>query len=237
MKQRRFQLSNLGITRGALVVLGLELGVSLIWLMSRQDARTSIGQWALAYPTNVFERGRVWTLVTSPLLETSFVSLLFLAFTMWMFVPTLERFWGTARFYRFVIATSVAGTLCGTLVGWLLGIEQPIAGLSPFVYASFVAFGIVYAKQSVQFFGKLPLTGRQLMYGILGFLTLFVVLQQDWAQGAAFAGAIGTAALMVSKVSPALLWKKWRIRRARAKLTVMQGGAAPKKRDEQKYLN
>jgi hypothetical protein len=41
----------------------------------------------------------------------------------------------------------------------------------------------------------------------------------------------------VSKFSPGLAWKKWQIRRARAKLTVMQGGAAKKRPDEQKYLN
>ena len=236
MKQRRFQFSNLGITRGALIVLGLELGVSLIWLLSKQDARATIAEWALAFPSNVLEHGRVWTLLTSPLLETSFISLLMLGFVMFMFIPTLERFWGTARFVRFVIFTSLAGTVCGTLVGWLLGTDYPIAGLSPFLYASFVAFGIVYAKQPVQFFGVLP--ARQLMYGIIAFLTLYVVLQQLWAQGAAFAGAMAVSALMVSKFSPGLMWKKWRIQRARAKLTVMQGGVTSKKRpDEQKYLN
>ncbi|MGE0398917.1 MAG: rhomboid family intramembrane serine protease [Kofleriaceae bacterium] len=237
MKQRRFQFSNLGITRGALIVLGLELGVSLIWLLSNQQARAEIGPWIVSYPSNVFENGRVWTLVTSPLLEDKFISLLMLAFVMWMFIPTLERFWGTARFYRFVIATSLAGTICGNLAGWALGTDQLINGLSPFLYASFVAFGMVYAKQPVRFFGVLPLTGRQLMYGIIGFLILFVVLQQLWALGASYAGAMGMAALMVSKFSPSLLWKKWRIRRARAKLTVMQGGAAKKRPEEQKYLN
>lgn len=238
MKQRRFQFSNLGITRGALVVLGIELGVSLIYLLSNKDARSTIDEWALAFPSNVLEHGRVWTLISSPLIETNFISLLMLGLVMWMFIPTLERFWGTARFYRFVIATSLAGTVCGTLVGWLIGSEQPIAGLTPFIYASFVAFGIVYARQPVQFFGVLPLTGRQLMLGIIGFVTLFVVLQQHWALGAAYAGAMLTAAVMVSKFSPGLAWKKWRIQRARAKLTVMQGGVVSKKRpDEQKYLN
>jgi hypothetical protein len=42
----------------------------------------------------------------------------------------------------------------------------------------------------VQFFGVLPLTGRQLMYGYLAFLLLFVVLQQS-GRRAAFAAAMG----------------------------------------------
>ena len=122
--------------------------------------------WLAATPDNVFHHGRVWTLVTSPLLEIDFLSLLLSLFMLWMFVPTLERFWGTTRFYRFVAVTSIAGTVAGTLVGFALGREVPIVGLSPFVYASVVAFGVVYARQPVQFFGVLPLSGRQMMYEI-----------------------------------------------------------------------
>ena len=51
----------------------------------------------------------------------------------------------------------------------------------------------------MQFFGVLPLTGRQLMYGFIGFLVLFVVLQGAWEKGAAFAAAMVAAALMTSK--------------------------------------
>src|SRR5690606_25765999 len=109
----------------------------------------------------VFERGRVWTLVTSPLIEVEFFSLLLTGLILWMFVPTLERFWGTGRFYRFVAITSVVGMLGGCLVGFATGRDVPISGLTPFTYASIVAFGIIYARQPVQFFGVLPLTGRQ----------------------------------------------------------------------------
>jgi membrane associated rhomboid family serine protease len=161
---------------------------------------------------------------------------------LWMFVPTLERFWGTARFYRFVAITSIAGVVIGVLTAYLLGAHHtPIAGLNPFIYGSIVAFGIIYAKQPVQFFGVLPLTGRQLMYGFIGFQVLFITLQGMWAQGAAVAAGMIAAALMTSKrLNPGLAWKRWKIARARAKLTVMQGGQTGKpagKRDEQKWLN
>ena len=80
---------------------------------------------------------------------------------------------------------------------------------------------------------------RQMMYGFLCFLLVFVLLQQKWQEGAAIFGAMATGALMVSKRwSPGMVWKRWRIARARAKLTVLQGGARPApKRDEQKWLN
>jgi hypothetical protein len=41
----------------------------------------------------------------------------------------------------------------------------PTSGLNLLIYASIVAFGIAHARQPVQFFGVLPPTGRQLMYG------------------------------------------------------------------------
>jgi membrane associated rhomboid family serine protease len=238
--RRRLQSGNLGITRGALTVLGLELGLSMVWLLSNDETKAAIARYVAATPSGVFEDGRVWTLVTSPFLELSFINLLFHGFVMWAFVPTLERFWGTARFYRFVAVTAVVGTIVGTGVGYLLGYNRPISGLGTFLNAAIVAFGIIYARQPVQFFGVLPLTGRQLMYGIIALSALFVLLGGLWELGAAYAAAMLTAALMTSKRwSPGLAWKRWRIQRARAKLTVMQGGQGtkPAKRDEHKWLN
>ncbi len=241
-QRRRFQFANLGITRGALIVLGIEVGFSLVWLLSNPEAKQALAEWLVATPSAVFEHGRVWTLITSPFIEVDFIGLLLHGVVLFMFVPTLERFWGTKRFYKFVAITSLVGSLAGVGLGYLTGRDLPIHGLNPFIYASIVAFGIIYARQPVQFFGVLPLTGRQLMYGFIAFLLLFVGIQQLWEQGASFAAAMITAALMTSKrFSPGLVWRRWRVQRARAKLTVMQGGRASRsataKRDDQKWLN
>jgi membrane associated rhomboid family serine protease len=239
----RSRFSGLRITRGALIVLGLELGLSLIWLVADQATRDLFLRYLMVTPANVFVHGRVWTLATGVFVEPKFLALILHIFVMWMFVPTLERFWGTARFYRFVAITSLIATAVGCAVGYALGgveLHALIGGLDPFIYAAIVAFGIVYARQPVQFFGVLPLTGRQLMYGILAFLALSIVLSRRWPDGAAYAAAMVAAALLTSKRwSPALVWKRWRIARARARLTVMSGGKARSSppRDEHKWLN
>ncbi len=222
-----------------MVIFGISVGLSLVWMMCEPAAKATLTEYVVASPSQLFERGRVWTVLTSPFLEVEFFQLVLQGFMMFMFVPTLERFWGTARFYRFVAATSIVGLLVGVGVGQLLGTDVPIHGLGPFTWGTVVAYGIVYARQPVQIFGVLPLTGKQMMYGFMAFLAVFVLLQQKWQEGAAFAGAMITAAVMVSKRwSPGLVWKRWRIQRARAKLTVLQGGAPkPPKRDEQKWLN
>jgi membrane associated rhomboid family serine protease len=235
----RYRLSTPRITRGALVVLGIELGVSLIYLLSNGPTRGQLASWLVATPSAVFEQGWVWTLATSMFLELDFVALLLHAMMLWMFVPTLERFWGTPRFYRFVVITSLVGTIAGCLLGLATQRNLAVSGLSPFVSASVVAFGIVYARQPVQFFGVLPLTGRQLMWGFIVFDALYVLATQQWERGAALAGAMLAAAIMTSKRwSPALAWKRWRIARARSRLKVMPGGkGGGASRDEHKWLN
>ncbi len=222
---------SLRITRGAMIIAFLEVGLSLVWLLADKSSRLVLERWLVATPESVWSLGKVWTLATSALLETALLSLVLQLLVLWSLVPTLERFWGTPRLLRFAAATSIAGTVAGTLCGLALGREFPITGLDPFIYGSIVAFGIIYKTQQVQFFGVLPLTGRQLMYGFLGFAFLFVVLQGLWEQGAAFAGAIAVAALLLSKrASPAILWKRWRLQRMRRHLKVV--------RDEpEKWLN
>ena len=238
----RSRFSSMRITRGALIVAGLELGLSLVFLVLEPQDQQQIAPWLLATPETVFEQAHVWTLATSVFIQLRFLQLILHMLILWWFVPALERFWGTPRFYRFFAITSLAGTLAGCLAGLALGggyLRTPISRLDPFMDASIVAFGIVYARQPVQFFGVLPLTGRQLMYGILGFVALSVLLQQHWSDAASYAAAMLAAAVMTSKrLSPSLAWKRWRIARARARLTVMSGGKSrTPPRDEHKWLN
>ena len=47
-QRRRFDFSQLRITRGALILAALELGLSLVWLLASADARLSIDQYLTA---------------------------------------------------------------------------------------------------------------------------------------------------------------------------------------------
>jgi membrane associated rhomboid family serine protease len=232
-------LSQLRMTRGALTIAVLHVAVSLLYLVCDFDTRAKIAEYVIASPSLVFHQGHVWAFVTSPFFEPRFISLLINLFMLWAFIPTMERFWGTARFYRFFAITSIAGTLAGLLVGLALGRDMPIYGLSPFVLAAIVAFGVIYARQPVQFFGVLPLTGRQLMLGFLAVQALVTIFGQQWELGAAMAGASLAAYIITSrKWSPVLAWKKWRLARMRRRLSVIEGGVKPpRKRDEQRWLN
>jgi membrane associated rhomboid family serine protease len=224
-----FDTSQLRITRGALILLFLEVGISLIFYMSSRETKLALADWLVPSASGVWREWKLWTLATGPLLETSFAALIFQGLLLWLFVPQLERWWGTRRFLTFAALTSLAGSVFGTLGGLALGTSGHIDGLDPFLYAAIVAFGIIYAKQPVRFFGVLPMTGRQLMYGILAFLTLFVVLEAKWSEGIAFLAAIAVAVMLTSeRWSPRLAWLRWKQRRARAHLDVLQGGLGSK---------
>ncbi len=188
--------------------------------------------WLVATGHGVWGQGKVWTLATSPLLEPEPLTLLFHGLILWMFVPTIERWWGTKRFLRFALYTSLAGTAAGTIAAAFLPGGGAIAGLSPFVFASIVAFGVLYSDRPVQFFGVLPMTGKQLMIGIVAFNALFVLLGRQWALGAAYAASMALAWLLVSgKWTPKVWWLRRKQARLRRKLKVMKGGAdsPPKK--------
>ena len=228
--RRRIDWSQLRITRGAMWLLFVELGVSLVYMLLDKETRFEMAQWMVATSTGVWTEGKVWTLVTSPLLQPEIIALFFHGLILWTFVPTLERWWGTKRFLMFALYTSLAGTIAGTLAGLALGGPWAITGLDPFIFASIVAFGVLYARQPVQFFGVLPMTGRQLMWGIIAVSALFVILGQQWALGAAYAAAMGVAALLATgKWTPKLAWLKWKQRRARRRLKVVRGGDEPKR--------
>jgi len=221
------------ISRGALYILIATSSLSLVFLLAGDELKAEMARALAASGHSVWSELRLWQLVTSPLLEPRFIGLLFQAFMLWMFLPTLERWWGMKRFLYFALYTSLAGSLAGTLVSAAISAHPSIAfvsGLDPFIFGGIVAYGVLFANQRVQFFGVLPMTGRQLTIGISIFMLAFVFIGQQWPQGAANVGAMVLAYFMASgKWTPKLWWLKRKQKRIRSKLRVVRDGDDPKK--------
>ncbi len=234
--RRRFSFANTKITRGALYLLFAEVGLSIVWLLSTEEIRGEMSAWLTATSSQVWHDFKLWTLFTSPLLQVEFISLFFDALLLWMLLPTLERLWGTKKFLLFALWTSLAGTIGGSLFGLLIGdfasVDGPtaLAGLDAFIYAGFIAYGVLFAEHPVSFFGVLPMTGRQLMYGILGFLLLFIIIGQQWVNGVSYASAMVLAWAMTSgKLAPRLWYLRWKHKRLRRHLKVVRDDDDPGK--------
>jgi membrane associated rhomboid family serine protease len=227
------------ITQGALYILFATAGLSIVYMMGGDDLKQRMATWMVASGEQVWGELKFWQLATSPLVETSFVALLFQAFTLWMFLPALERWWGMKRFLFFALVTSLVGVAVGTLAGVLLGgvsYITPVSGLDPFVFGGIAAYGVLFANQPVQFFGVLPMTGRQLAWGMVVFAAIFILLGQAWVEGAALAAGMITAWAMTSQRSSPRLWllklRQRRMRR-RSHLRVVGGG----KKDDKRWMN
>jgi membrane associated rhomboid family serine protease len=223
---RRLSFRQMRITRGAMYLLFVEVGLSLIYLLSNPEAKHQLASWLVTSTDQVWRDFKIWTLLTSAVFEIDFVALIFHGLILWMFLPTLERLWGTRKFLLFALWTSLAGNTVGTLAGLALG-SVPLAGLDPFIFASFVAFGILYGKQPVQFFGVIPMTGKQMMIGICAFVGLFIVIGQQWVLGVSYVAAMVTGWMLVSGTwHPRLWYTRWKHKRARRRLGVVRGGAS-----------
>jgi membrane associated rhomboid family serine protease len=225
------------ITTGALYLLFATAGLSIIYLIGNDELRAQLLLWLGASGHTVWSEFKIWQLVTTGLLEVQIVSLLFHAFALWMFLPALERWWGTKRFLLFALYTVLVGTTVGTITGLLLGGTAQftyVSGLDPFIFAGIVAYGILFADQQVQFFGVLPMTGRQLTIGIVAFVGLFIVLGQAWVEGAALAAAMIFAWAMVSdRFSPRL----WRLKAKQRRLRRRSHLKVVKDDDKKKWMN
>jgi membrane associated rhomboid family serine protease len=218
------------ITRGAFYLLVAEVGLSLVFLLSHADGRAWFRDWLMATEVSVWRDLRLWTVFTGMFVQPRLIGLMFHGFILWMFVPALERWWGTTRFLWFAVATSVAANLCGTLVGTFVAEPAIIAGLDAFIYASIVAYGVLFARQPVQFFGVVPMTGKQLAIGILAFMALYVGLQSRWATGAGYAAACMVAwALASGRLAPRRWWLELRQKRVRRHLKLVKDDAPDKR--------
>lgn len=218
------------------------VGLSLVYAMSSADGRLRLAEWLVPTPTSVWREGKVWTLVTGVFLEIRLLSLVFQAAMIWMLLPALERWWGAPRFAMFAALTAVAGTVAGTLLGLVTGRDVPILGMDPTLFSSAIAFGILYARRPIQFFGVLPMTGRQFMYGMIALVALFIIVGQAWEEGAAMAAAMAMAYGLTSGVlDPIATYRRWRYRRARAHLKSVppppSGNHSRRGKTDERWLN
>jgi hypothetical protein len=238
MEQRQFGRQR--ITRGALYLLIATTGVSLLFAFTPVETQARIARWIIATDESVWKELHLWKLVTTALIPLAphesgvaldFLGLIIQGVMLWFFLPALEGWWGMRRFLFFALWTCLAAAVVGTLVGLAIPGVDFVSGLDPLTLGGIVAFGVLYSDHPVRFFGAVPLTGKQLAIGFTVVFGLIVLIGQRWAEGASMAGAMGLALLLTNgKWTPKLAYLKWKQKRIRKKLKVIQGGdKEPKK--------
>jgi membrane associated rhomboid family serine protease len=225
------------LTPAAKWLLIVHVALFVLWVMGGETLQAQMARWLVLTPGSLLD-GHVWKLATGPIFTTSGFDAFFDALMLWMFIPTLERFWGTRRFVWFFVWTALVGSAAGVLVGIALGqLGTPVMGLSPFVFACIAAYGVVFYGQEARLFGLLPLKSHVFAIGLAVILAITTVLNARWVSGAASFAAMGLAVLITRRggLSPNLWWlraRRWWLRR---KLGVVDGGRSSS--SKQRWMN
>ncbi len=137
-------------------------------------------------------------------------------FIQWFIGGHVEERQGTARYLTLVLLSAFVGYLVTALLGLAVPrvLAAPMGGTLPADIAAVVAFGVSHARQPVQLFGALPLSGR----GLAGLVTALVLvgplLRGNWPV------AVPTA---VAALCGLLLAWRWRTPPASGKVAARAG--------------
>ncbi len=121
-------------------------------------------------------QGEVWRLVTWVFFETSPLSLLFGALTLFWFGRDLCYAWGPRRFLATFFGISLATALVTSLLALLVLpalLVQAWTGLWAALLAMIVAWAMIFPERQMLFMMALPITGRTLLWVTVGGSLLF----------------------------------------------------------------
>ncbi len=142
-------------------------------------------------------------------------------FLQWFIGGHVEERWGTPRYLTLVLGSATAGYLALALLG--LAVPQalglPQGGTLPADVAATVAFGVLHARQPVQLFGALPLSGRGLAALVTALMLLGPLLRGNWPSAVIIA---------VAALCGLLLAWRWRSPGSSGKVSARAGARRPR---------
>lgn len=175
--------------------------LAAVWLMEVLLQDTGIGglrgplgpfEPLALVPAAVFQRLRVWQLVTYALVHdpANVVGLIFTVLGLWFLGAPLEREVGTRRVFVILGVSTLAGGLAATLAGLVTTALYMSVTLSPAAATTALlsAWCRRHADAPMSFFGLVTLTGRRLLALSVAITALEFVWQRSGTGVAALAG-------------------------------------------------
>jgi len=217
---------------------GLIIAVSAMFILEFALGRAGISLgMILGLSAEQFFSGRVYSLLTYPLLSSSIIEVILNCLMLWLMGSEFEENWGTKRYVKFLLSVVVGGGLL------FLGINAlffrghvvysfPLTGLSGIVSSLCVAYAVIFPDRVFSFMMVIPVKARYFCW-ILVAISLFQGVSGPtyvgvWGQ----LGAIASAYLfmiLVSNRNFQMLSQKVgqmtqlkRSRKGKAKLTIVK---------------
>ncbi len=156
------------------------------------------------YPGKVFLEGHIWQLLTYMFLHAvNITHILFNMLMLWFFGAALELRWGTRYFWFYYLVSGVGAALMYSLCmliysvisGSQMGLIVPVIGASGAVYALLLAYGVMFANETMYFFFVFPMKAKYfvILMGLIQFAS-FLTTRFDGGEVAYLAHLGGLAA-------------------------------------------
>lgn len=162
---------------------------------------------ALGFRRGDLDAGRWWSVATFQLVHGSLGLTLMNAYTLALFGPRLERFWGARRFVGFVALAGLGGWMLHLFVGG----DAVLLGASSTAFGLLAAHALRWGGEEYTLAGGLTVRARWLAV-FVGSMILLLGLRSGPGGGAAFVahlGGIGAAWLFV-RATQVLLVERFR---------------------------
>ncbi len=152
--------------------------------------------WLTASVDGIFQRGRVWQLLTAAFFHVDPIHILINMWILWMFGREVESYYGSRDFAALYLVAAVVGTLSWAGVEALSGQNNgEMLGASGAVTAVFVVYALFHPHRQVLLFFVLPMQIWLLLtiFLVLDALMLLQQLSGGASSGVAFAAHLGGA--------------------------------------------
>jgi len=170
--------------------------------------------------------GDFWQPATALFVHVHPVTFILNMVGLWWAGADLERQLGTRRFLTMFFLIGIASHL--VLVAWMLGFGASLgaAGCGSSLLALYVAYGTIYDRTPVRFFGALVLQARTITAIIIGYVVLISIAQRAWGLLVSYLVAMLMGYLMVGGRGEGIkrLWHSAHAKRVRRRYQVLEGG-------------
>jgi|GEM_PF-5789213 membrane associated rhomboid family serine protease len=215
-------------TRTIGILIAIQLGLFLIYAFA--DAPPWVKDQLIASNAKTLGQFKIWQLASALFLHIQSRPIIVNLLILWLVGNSLERWWGKNRFLFFYFVCGLSGLVVGLLFGFgwpkqlLFGTGGSMAGL-------LFAFGLVFAERQPFAYNRLVPMKAKIIAPVLGsFFILGNLVGGAYWELELYGGGLLAATFFVAR--PRELLGKWRVKRAKKKFNVVEGG---KKKDS--YLN
>ncbi len=154
----------------------------VLQILGESILKLGVTQYLALYPGQVFLEGKIWQLVSYMFLHSMNIThILFNMLMLWFFGASLELKWGHKYFLRYYLISGVGAALIYSLImliysvvsGSQMGLLVPVIGASGAVYALLLAYGVMFANETMYFFFIFPMKAKYfvLLMGLIQFVS------------------------------------------------------------------